>query len=273
MAHAKRKTAAGKLLVIGGNEDPDERDLLILPRLVELAGGAKARLLLCAAPSSEPEETLGRYREVFEQIGVADLFLLPIHERTDAEAEEALEALEQATGVFFTGGDQLRLPPKIAGTAFGERLRERHREGLLIAGTSAGAAAVSGTMIVRGQGHTVQRSGVEMVPGLSLWPGAVVDTHFDRSGRVHRLLAVVAQNPGILGLGIDEDTAVEVTPGERFTVVGRGVVIVLDGRVTYTSAAEAEEDEPIALFDVAAHVLAPGHGFDLQTMRPLPPAS
>ena len=273
-AEPKRKAGTkrtGTLLVIGGNEDPDEDDMVILPRLVELVGGARARLLVCAAASAEPEETLGRYRAVFEKLGVKEIAALPIPERADAEADEAVEALNRATGVFFTGGDQLRIPPKIAGTAFGERLMARHREGLFVAGTSAGAAALSGTMIARGDGDTVRRDGVELAPGLALWPQSVVDTHFDRSGRVHRLLAVVAQNPGILGIGLDEDTAVEVERGERFTVVGRGTAIVFDGRVTHSSAAEAADDEPVALFDVGLHVLAPGCGFDLGAKRPFAP--
>lgn len=270
MATAKAKRRTGKLLVIGGNEDPDEDDMVILPRLVELAGGARARLLVCAAASAEPDETLERYRQVFEKIGVNELITLPIRERADAEAAETVEALNRATGVFFTGGDQLRIPPKIAGTAFGERLVERHGEGLFVSGTSAGAAVLSGTMIIRGDGDTVRRDGVEMAPGLALWPHSVIDTHFDRSGRVHRLLAVVAQHPGILGVGLDEDTAVEVEPGERFTVVGRGTAIVLDGRVTYTTAAEAGPTEPIALFGVSTHVLPAGCGLDLGSHVPFP---
>lgn len=262
-----------RLFVIGGNEDPDKDDMLILPRFVELAGGTDARLFICGAPTSEPDETLRSYEAAFKTIGVEEVFLLPMQDRSASETDEALEALERATAVFFTGGDQLHIAPRIAGTAFGERLEARYREGLLVAGTSAGAAVLSGTIVVRGEGETVRRAGVELAPGLALWPDAVIDTHFDRSGRVHRLLAVLAQHPGLLAVGLDEDTAVEVDPAGRFTVIGRGVAMVLDGRVTHTSADEAEGRDPIALFDVSLHVLPTGYGFDLHTKRPVVPES
>lgn len=271
MGKANPLKKTGKLLVIGGNEDPDEDDMLILPRLVELAGGRRSRLLLCGAPAADQEATIARYRKVFEKIGVGEILELPLRDRAEANADAAVDALERATCVFFPGGDQKRIPPRVAGTAFGERLMERYAEGLFVAGTSAGATALSGTMIIRGDGETVRRGGVEMAPGLAVWPQSVVDTHFDRSGRVHRLLSVVAQHPGVLGVGLDEDTAIEVEPGERFTVVGRGTAIVFDGRVTHSNASEVKHNLPFALFGVSVHVLPAGYGLDLQECVPLPP--
>lgn len=261
----------GTLLVIGGAEDPDDDDLLLLPRLVELAGGKKARLLVSAAPTTHPKETLRDYKAVFEKIGVAEVMPFAMDTRPDVDQPEVLEALDRATGVFFTGGDQLRLTGVVAGTTFAERLLERFLDGLFVAGTSAGAAAVAGTMIIGGQGSIVCRACVDLAPGLGLWPETVVDTHFDREGRVHRLMAAIAQNPGVLGIGLDENTGVEVSPKGQMTVVGRGNVFVFDGRIDHSNVADVAEDEPIALTNSTLHVLAAGYGMDLRTMEPTLP--
>ena len=261
----------GTLLVIGGAEDPDDDDLCLLPRLVEMAGGTQARLLISAAPTTHPGETLRDYKKVFERIGVAEVMPFAMNTREEVDAPKAMKALDRATGVFFTGGDQLRLTSVLSGTAFGERLQERFQQGLFIAGTSAGAAAVAGTMIIGGQGSIVCRRCVDLAPGLGLWPETVVDTHFDRSGRVHRLMAAIAQNPGVLGIGLDENTGVEVTPKGELTVVGRGNVFIFDGRIRHSNVADVSEDEPIAMTYSTLHVLAPGYGLDLQTMEPTLP--
>jgi cyanophycinase len=253
----------GPLLVIGGAEDPDDDDLCILPRLVEMAGGKKARLLVSAASTTHPEETLDRYKKVFEKIGVAEVMGFAMDTRDEVDAPEALEALDRATGIFFTGGDQLRLTSMVAGTVFAARLQERFQDGLFVAGTSAGAAAVAGTMITGGQGSIVCRECVDLAPGLGLWVETVVDTHFDRSGRVHRLMAAIAQNPGVLGIGLDENTGVEVHEDGRMVVVGRGNVFVFDGRIRHTNAADVSGTEPMALTDTRLHVLAAGYGMDL----------
>ena len=265
-------TKRGSLLVIGGAEDPDPDDLCILPRLVEMAGGKKARLLVSAASTTHAPDTLDRYTGVFEKIGVAEVMPFAMDTREQVDAPEALEALERATGVFFTGGDQLRLTSTVAGTVFGARLMERFQGGLFVAGTSAGAAAAAGTMITGGQGSIVCRACVDLAPGLGLWPETVVDTHFDRSGRVHRLMAAIAQNPGVLGIGLDENTGVEVSPKGQMTVIGRGNVFVFDGRIRHSNVADLSSDAPIAMTHSTLHVLAAGYGLDLHTMEPTLPA-
>lgn len=272
LTHTMPKIRSGKLLVIGGAEDKDEAHMRILPRLVELAGGRDARIMVCAVATEEPEETLREYAGVFRKLGAAAVDKVSLRDRTEGETETTLQALDKATCFFLTGGDQLRITTVLAGTTLGDRLRERHeREGLLIAGTSAGAAAMSGTMISGGEGGTVRRADVELSPGLGFWPGVTVDSHFDRSGRVHRVLAVFGQNPDILGVGIDEDTAVEVVPGQRFTVLGRRSVLVFDGRISHSNAADARPDEPMTLVGAKVHVLAAGYGFDLREKRVLLP--
>jgi cyanophycinase len=263
----------GKLLVIGGAEDPDEGHMKILPRFVELAGGKKARIIVCGSPSEDPKDKERKYDRLFEKIGVAKVTHAGILERHDAEKPELLEAAERATGVFFTGGDQLRLTSTVAGTRFDDVIRHRiWSDRLVVAGTSAGAAAMSSTMVIRGRSDgTVRRSDISLAPGLGFWRDVFVDTHFSQRGRVSRVLAVVSQNPQVIGIGIDENTAVELTPGEEFVVIGDGAVSVFDGRVTHSNAADSSDDDVLAVTDTLVHVLPAGYGFDLREKRPFTP--
>jgi cyanophycinase len=263
----------GTLLIIGGAEDPDDDNLNILPRLVELAGGKRARIMVCAAATEDPAGSLRNYHKLFEKLGVAEVIDVPFDDRSEGEDPKLIEQLNRATGVFLIGGDQLRITSMLAGTQFGQRLRDRWLgEKLFVAGTSAGAAAMSSTMIIRGDGGSVMRSAVELAPGLNYMADTVIDTHFDRRGRIQRVMAVFAQNPGTIGMGIDGDTAVEVTPNQQFTVIGTGVVIVFDGRVTHTNASQVKDTAPLALADVKVHVLPAGYGFNFKTKRPIIPA-
>lgn len=273
MSPSKKSGRNGRLLVIGGAEDPDENEMRILPHLVEMAGGKGARILVCSTPSANPEEKVRTYRQLFEKLGVAEVLEAPIKVRNEAETKEMVEAVERATAVFFTGGDQLRLTALVAGTEFFDRILERlYGDGLVVAGTSAGAAAMSSVMVIGGRNEgTVRRDDVELAPGLSLWRDVVVDTHFSQRGRVSRLLTIFAHNPQVMGIGIDENTALELTPGDRFTVLGAGCVMVFDGRVTHTNAPEAAGDQTLALTDTLGHVLPEGYGFNLKTKRPILP--
>jgi cyanophycinase len=262
----------GQLVVIGGGEERSP-DGAVLCRFVEAAGGARARIIVCAAASSEPDEPLEDYRRIFTAMGVAEVTTEPLRDRAAAESRELVERTERATAVFFTGGDQLKLVTAIGGTAFGECVRTRlQADGLVVAGTSAGAAAMSSVMPVGGRDDgTVRRGDVELAPGLGYWRDTVVDTHFNQRGRVSRLLAIFASNPQVLGVGLDEDTAVHVELGRRLRVVGSGAALVFNGRVTHTNAAEAKPEDVLALFDSKIHVLPSGYGFDLDRMRPLRP--
>jgi cyanophycinase len=271
MATATARRRRGRLLLIGGNEDMDERDMRILPRLVELAGGKKSRILVCAAASAEPERSLEAFRRDLGKLGVGEVFRSPLNSREEAESDELMEMLDKSTAVLLTGGDQLRATSMMAGTRFGERLKERYqRHALFIAGTSAGAAAMSSTMIIRGIGDTVRRDAVELAPGLGFLRDITVDTHFDRGGRVHRLMTVLAQNPATIGVGIDEDTAAEIV-NRKLTVWGKGVVMVFDGRAAHTNAAEVSAREAMALTDIKVHVLPERYGLDLKTLTPILP--
>lgn len=264
----------GRLLVIGGNEDKDEDTMVILPHFVKMCGGRDARIIVCGTPSRETEERERTYRKLFETIGVAEVMEPDVTHRPDAADDELIEMVRRATGVFFTGGDQLRLTSIVAGTPFGEEVRHRiFNEGLIAGGTSAGAAAMSSTMFISGNSKgTVRRADVSLAPGLGYWRDTVVDTHFAQRGRISRMLVVFSHNPQILGVGIDEDTAIEVQPGEKFTVLGTGAVFVFDGTVTHTNAPDASDDEVIAMTDSALHVLPSGYGFDLRRKRPILPS-
>lgn len=273
MSAKKHSSREGHLLVIGGAEDPDENDMHILPHLVEMAGGKAARIVICSSPSENPEDKVRVYGKLFEKIGVAEVYGAAITDRKEADLPENLEAVERATAVFFTGGDQLRLTSLVAGTNFAERIRERlYGEGLVVAGTSAGAAATSSVMIIGGRSEgTVRRQDVELAPGLGYWRDTVVDTHFNQRGRVNRLLTIFAHNPQVLGIGIDENTAIDLVPGDRFSVLGEGAVMVFNGRVTHTNAPQAAGDQTIAVTDSITHVLPAGYGFNLRTKRPILP--
>lgn len=282
MAQKRRRTAterrhtggrSGHLLVIGGAEDPEEDDMCILPHLVEMAGGKGARVVICSSPSEDPRDKVEVYGRLFEKIGVAEIHGAPISDRHEADLPEHLEALERATAVFITGGDQLRLTSLVAGTAFAERVRERlYGEGLVVAGTSAGAAAMSSVMVIGGRSDgTVRRDDVDLAPGLGYWRDTVVDTHFNQRGRMSRLLTLFAHNPQVLGIGIDENTAIDLVPGDCFTVIGEGAVTVFNGRVTHTNAPQAAGDQTLTLTDCVVHVLGEGYGFDLKTKRPTLP--
>ncbi len=273
-AEEKRRSGReGHLLVIGGAEDPDEDEMRILPHLVEMAGGRKARIVVCSSPSEDPRDKVEVYGKLFEKIGVAEVYGAPITDRNEADAREHLEAVERATAVFFTGGDQLRLTALLAGTEFAEKIRERlFGDGLIVAGTSAGAAAMSSVMVIGGKSEgTVRREDVDLAPGLGYWRDTVVDTHFNQRGRVSRLLTIFAQNPQVLGIGIDENTAIDLVPGEGFTVLGEGAVMVFNGRVTHSNAPQAAADQTLSLTDSLVHVLADGYGFNLKTKRPILP--
>ena len=264
----------GRLLMIGGNEDKDEDSMVILPHSVEMCGGKNARIIVCGTPSESVEEKERTYRELFEKIGVAEIMEPEITSRRDGENLELVQMARTATGVFFTGGDQLRLTSIVAGTPFGNEIARRtFVEGLVVGGTSAGAAAMSSTMFISGRSKgTVRRSDVGLAPGLGYWRDTVIDTHFAQRGRVSRMLVIFAHNPQVLGVGIDEDTAIEVEPGSCFKVIGSGAVFVFDGTVTHTNAPEAHDDDVIAMTDSAMHVLPSGYGFDLRSKRPILPS-
>jgi cyanophycinase len=265
-----RRTPRGTLIIIGGHEDK-KGEKVILKEVAGRVGSGK--LVVATVASSEAEEMWRDYRKVFGELGVRKIEHLDINSREEGLAFERLRILDGATVVFFTGGDQLRITTQLGDTPMYEAIQEIHAHGGTVAGTSAGASAMSETMLVSGPGDESHRVGsaLRMAPGLGLIRGVVVDQHFAERGRTGRLVAAVGQNPRNLGVGLDENTAIVVHDEKSFDVIGDGAVYVVDGRnVTYSNLAEADEDETMAIYDIRLHVLNAGRRFDLETRRPEP---
>jgi cyanophycinase len=256
----------GPLLIIGGHEDK-EGDRAILERLAGLVKGGK--LVIATIASHEPEGYFDAYKDAFAPLGQTDLVELYVKERSDSGTREALATLDGAAGVFFTGGDQLRISSQIGDTAIEKRIREIHAGGGVIAGTSAGASVMSETMLVKGPSSESYRIGeVHMAPGLGLIRDVIIDQHFAERGRYGRLMGAVAHNPRLLGVGIDEDTALLVQGGVG-EVLGVGAVYVVDGEAaTHSNVAEAKPEAALSIHDVRMHVLSSGDRFDFDTRRP-----
>jgi cyanophycinase len=217
-----------------------------------------------------PSELNVLYEQAFRRLGAREVQALDIRTRGDANGEEATSAVERATGVFFTGGNQLRITRLIGGTRLDTALHRRREEGLIIAGTSAGAAMMSSVMIVGSAPTMTLRAGVvELGSGLGFLPGVLIDQHFEQRGRNRRLLAAIALHPHELGLGIDEDTAV-VVRDHGFEVFGSGSVTVIDaGGLTHTNLGEVERHELLAICGIRIHILPAGYRFDLMNRTPL----
>ena len=254
----------GHLIVIGGAEDKI-RDRVILSRFVALAGGAKARIAVVATASSSAAEVAERYREVFTDLGAARVDPILAQARPAANDDTHAALVDGATGVFLTGGNQLRLSSTIGGTRLSRAIEERYRAGAVVAGTSAGASALSTHMIAFGaSGLTPKQRMAQISVGLGLLPGVIIDQHFQQRNRLGRLLALVAQNPSLLGIGIDEDTAGVVTSDHVLEVIGRGSVTIVDGTAAETDAWEVSGHRPLMISNVLMHSLPAGYRFDLR---------
>jgi cyanophycinase len=256
----------GPLIIIGGHEDK-EGDKLILRQVAERVNGGK--LVIATVASHQPEGYFDSYQKAFGELGVDNLVELYVHERGETLEQEACAIFEDATGIFFTGGDQLRISSQIGDTPVEKMVREIHERGGVVAGTSAGASVMSETMLVKGSSSESHRIGdLHMAPGLGLVRDVIIDQHFAERGRIGRLLGAVAQNPRVLGIGIDEDTAI-VLEGCCFQVVGSGAVYIVDGSgVTHSNIAEASPERTLSMHEVRLHVLSAGDRFDLDQRSP-----
>jgi cyanophycinase len=225
--------------------------------------------VIATVASHRPEGYFESYQQGFGGLGVGELIELYVHDRAEAHHPELLHVLDGAAGVFFTGGDQLRLSSQIGDTDIERRVRAVWEAGGVIAGTSAGASVMSETMLVKGTSGESHRIGdLHMAPGLGLVRDAIIDQHFAERGRFGRLLGAVAHNPRVLGLGIDEDTAM-VLENDAFSVIGSGAVYIVNGdTVSYSNIAEEKRERPLTMFDVRLHVLSQGDSFDLKTRKP-----
>lgn len=254
----------GNLVIIGGAEDK-HCEKVILKYVASIAGGPDARLLVLTTATEKPQEVGKEYRDVFNTLGIKNLSVLNIDTREQADSHESEKAFEWATGVFFTGGDQLRITSILGGTKAYNALHEAYISGVPIVGTSAGASVMSDTMIVDGNNNDPARKcTLKMAPGLGFMNGAIIDQHFDQRGRIGRLLCGVAENPMMIGIGIDEDTAIHVYPDDHFEVIGTNAVTVIDGTsIKSSNVSELKPDEILAIAGVTLHVLPVGYGYDM----------
>ncbi|MEO7351438.1 MAG: cyanophycinase [Marmoricola sp.] len=268
------KDEQGDLLVIGGAEDKLGKRT-VLKEFVQRAGGSDARIAVVPTASSLGPEIIEVYDALFTRLGAGGVYGVRPESRAQASDPELVSTLEQATGIFMTGGNQLKLSTVIAGTPFGQAILDARARGVTIAGTSAGASIQSSHMVAFGPGgSTPKQRMTQVAAGLGLVENCVIDQHFAQRNRYGRLLMIVSQSPQLLGMGVDEDTAALISrteDAEILRVIGRGSVTLMDGIHMVTNAHEAKEHRPILASGVVLHVLPAGAAFDL-TARVLLPA-
>lgn len=254
----------GRLLIIGGAEDK-KNECKILKRFVQESGGRESRITVLTAATEFPRQVGVEYHALFLELGAQEVQVLDVSDRTQANTQGTTMHFEKSTGVFFTGGDQLRITGLLGGTLLGRMLQQLYEQGVIIAGTSAGASVMSDTMIVGGEAGTPKKNTLTMAPGLGLLRSVVIDQHFAQRGRIGRLLSAISQNPYVLGVGIDEDTAILVQSDARFSVVGSNTVTVVDASPsTTTNVSETTPGQALVLSPISMHVLSEGYGFDLK---------
>lgn len=270
MSKDSQSSKRGWVIPIGGAEKK-LRDRVILKRFCELSGQEAAKILVIPT-ASELEDTGPRYVEIFESMGATSKYI-PVNEREDCFKQEIQDALSEATGIFITGGNQLRLSTILGGTPVAKLIRSLHASGVHVAGTSAGAAIMSEHMIAGGQtGPTPRENGAVMAPGLGLTNKVIIDQHFRQRGRIGRLMTALSYNPFVSGLGVDEDTAAFISPEGVLEVVGSGAITVVDpADLSHSSMSDARHRDAITLIGMKLHVLAKGAKYDINERIAYPP--
>ena len=274
-------TPKGKLIAIGGNEDkgltPEAGhntkvfnhtfiEDSILRRMVNEMGGPSKRIAVITSASSIPVEVGQNYIAAFGRLGVTNVDVLDIRDRSDVKPD-MIKRLAKADGVMMSGGNQLRLTTIFGGTAFLQLMKRRYAEeaGFVIAGTSAGAMCMSSTMIY--QGHSASglvKGGVKMTTGAAFIYDVIIDSHFVERGRFSRLSQAVAANPSAIGIGLGEDTGIVITDGDMLETIGSGQVMIFDGHdITYSNFADVEEGQPFSIEGMKVHIISKGHSYSV----------
>jgi cyanophycinase len=270
-----REIIGGHLLVIGGAEDKyNERR--ILRKFLDLAGGEKAEVLIVPVASDFPEFAADVYTQAFRNLGVANPRVLRATSRQDIVQADVEKLLDGVTGVFMTGGDQMRLVSLLGGTKLAEGLRRIVRDtNVVLAGTSAGAAAMSTSMIVRGEPSShPHKNAVKLSPGLGFLKNIIIDQHFTERGRISRLITAVSYNPYNLGIGIDENTAIILDGKGILEVYGQGTSTIVDGsQITFNEIAEVADNESFSICGVQFHVLRDGLVYNYLERHPIQPSN
>jgi cyanophycinase len=274
----------GKLIAIGGNEDKGTEPepnygqknnlnffgLQILSRIVHEMGGHDSTIEVVTSASSIPDEVGQNYLDAFGKLGCTNVKVMSIRNREDAQKPEMIERIQKCDGVMFSGGNQLRLSSIFGGTEFLHILQNRYmHEDFTIAGTSAGAMAMSNTMIYQGSSSEALFKGeVKITTGLGFIKDVIIDSHFVTRGRFGRLTQAVAANPSCIGIGLGEDTGVFVSEGRYLEAVGSGLVIIIDGHhIRHSNIADLKEGSPISIENVVVHVMSKGNHYDLSTRK------
>lgn len=256
----------GWIVPIGGAEDK-ENDKRVLRRFFELCGGEGAEIAVIPT-ASKLNETGGRYEQIFGGMGARNVSVLDFDTRRDAHERNRIARIEQASGIFITGGNQLRLSTILGGTPVAQAIRACNAHGIPVGGTSAGAGILSEHMIAGGESEseTPHANGVRLAPGLGLTNRVVIDQHFRQRDRLGRLLTALAFNPFAIGIGLDENTAGFVAPDETLEVVGSGALTIVDpSELEFSSMARVRKNDPICLIGLRLHILDHGSTFNLHT--------
>lgn len=261
----------GFIIPIGGGEDR-EKEMHIHRRFVDMSGGAKADIVVIPT-ASQLDQTGPDYHRIFTDLGAGKVEFLPIARRADCDNPQFAEMIDRATGIFMTGGNQLRLSTIIGGTLVAQKIRRRNAAGVPVAGTSAGASIMSEHMVAGGPSNSAPAEGnISLAPGMGLTNAVIIDQHFTQRNRLGRLLTASSYNPFLIGLGIDEDTAAFIGPDNVFEVVGSGTVTVVDAsQLTHSSMWEASEGQAISLLGLRIDVLGEGCRYDLNARQAYPP--
>ncbi|HNP63680.1 MAG TPA: cyanophycinase [Woeseiaceae bacterium] len=253
----------GYIIPIGGAEEKfQNRD--ILDRFISVCGGKEARIGIIPT-ASELEDTGRNYEKLFRNIGIKHARVLQFETREDCQEGPDVDYIEKCSGVFMTGGNQLRLSTTLGGTRVAQLIRRRNANGMHVAGTSAGAAFMPEHMIAGGEeGSTPSPDKVTLAPGLGLTNAFIIDQHFRQRDRLGRLLTALAYNPFAVGIGLDEDTAAFIRPDDDVEVVGSGGITVIDpSDLSYSSMDSARRGEPVSLIGIKLHILVAGGHFDI----------
>lgn len=285
MSHPK-----GKLIAIGGAEDKGTDletgeinrnnlnffELGILRRVVEEAGGPASHIEVTTTASTIPYEVGENYLNAFGKIGCTNVQVMHIRNRQDTLETEFLERIKTCDAVMFSGGNQLRLSVTDGGTEFLSILKKRYQnEKFLIAGTSAGAMAMSQTMIYEGNAARAHLKGeIKMTTGLGFINSVIIDSHFEKRGRFGRLAQAVATNPSTIGIGLGEDTGMLITAGNKMEAIGSGLVVIIDGHdILHSNIADIPDGNPVSIENLKVHFCEKGNGYLIRERKFLPEAS
>jgi cyanophycinase len=269
----KTKHPKGTLIPIGGGEDKSDR-IDVLKRVVEETGKKKPKICLITLATGLPEEVAQDYRNAFDHVGTGKIYIIHYKNRIDADTDKNIDKIMNCDAIMFSGGDQLKLSSLLGGTKLIQLMKERYynESNFVIAGTSAGAAAMSDTMIISGSSsHALVKGELELTNGLDFMDSVFIDTHFTERGRIGRLIHTVTCNPGVLGIGLGEDTAIILKAGDQIEVIGSGLVMIVDGTaINYTDLTEISNGEQITVQNVKVHVLGTGKQFCLTSRQLIP---